>query len=702
MINWREVPFVRLLLPFILGIYLQITWGWSMFPLVYFMLSIVPLLGYLVFLKIKFKRQWISGILVNLFFLLFGICLSYTQDERNNTNHFKPLVQSQNTLLGVVNTVPELSAKTLSFQLKINELGAKGDSLIPCHGTILIRLPIDSLSSRIQYGDLLLVSGKVKGIPKKLNPGGFDMQRYLGFRNVYYQCWLKKPSWSILERDKGNVMLAWAYKSRAKLINVLKSRIQRKREFAVAAALILGYKEGLNNEIKSAYANTGATHVLAVSGLHAGLIWAIIAFLLKWVPLKSRLWSWTKTTLTIFGLWMFALISGASPSVLRAATMFSFLILGNSLNRNTNIYNTLAVSAFVLLMFNPWLIFEIGFQLSYLAVIGIVYFYQKIYGLWYIANPVGDYLWRLAVVSIAAQLVTFPISVFYFQQFPVYFLLSGLVVVPAAFLVLSLGLLLFFIEKLIPFLAVYVAKLLFVVLWLMNALIFLIDQLPSTFSKNIWMSWETMILWYLIIISFVIAFKLKQKKAIFFGTMLFLILVGKWSVKKINTYNQKQIIVYNIPGKTYVECIDGDHTYAFGSRDINLQRLDYIRKPTHVKKEVKSIEQIYFGQSDICKENWCLSQQVFQFYDTRFAFIDRLPLKDEYQRFHVDYIVLRKMADVDVKDLDDFFIYSTLILDGSIGWKKRSQIKFKALELGKHVIDTTVDGAFQLDLNNKK
>ena len=701
MINWREVPFVRLLLPLVLGIYFQRTWEWSIFPWIYVMLAVVPLISYLAFAKIKFQKQWISGVFVNLFFLLFGACLSFIQDDRNHVNHFKPLLQNQNTALGIVNTVPAIAAKTLSFQLKVKEIGSEGDSLTSSYGKLLVRVPIDSLSDQIEYGDLLLVSGGITRIQKNLNPDGFDFRRYLSFRNVHYQCWLKKASWVKLDQGHGSVVLSWAYKSRAALINTLKDRIYGKREFAVAAALILGYKEELNDEVKSAYANTGATHVLAVSGLHAGLIWAIITFLLKWIPLKSKIWFWTKTVLTISGIWLFALISGASPSVMRAATMFSFLIIGNALNRNTNIYNTLAVSAFVLLLLNPWLIFEIGFQLSYLAVIGIVYFYQKIYGLWYIANPIGNYLWQLVVVSLAAQLVTFPISVYYFQQFPVYFLLSGVVVVPAAFLVLGLGMGLFFIEKLIPFLAAYIGKVLFAVLWLMNALIYIIDQLPSSFSKDLWMSWEQMILWYLVMVSFVIAFKLKEKKALISGVMLLLVLAGIWSFDKIINYNRRQVIVYNIPGKTYVECIEGNQVYAFGSRDINPRSLEFATKPTHVKYGVKNIERNYFGEINKCSANWCISQQVFQFYDTRFAFVDQLPLTSDHSRLLIDYIVIRKNADFELKRLDDFFEYNTLILDSSVGEKQRKQIKFKALDLGKKVIDTSIDGAFQLDLNHE-
>ena len=125
-------------------------------------------------------------------------------------------------------------------------------------------------------------------------------------------------------------------------------------------------------------------HVLAVSGLHVGLIYFGLSFLLGLLPFKSSNWVWIKTWIMVAGVWFFALLTGASPSVLRAATMFSFIIVGQAMRHHPSIYNTLAGSAFFLLCIQPYMLFEVGFQLSYLAVTGIIYFQAKIYGELYI------------------------------------------------------------------------------------------------------------------------------------------------------------------------------------------------------------------------------------------------------------------------------------------------------------------------------
>lgn len=201
-----------------------------------------------------------------------------------------------------------------------------------------------------------------------------------------------------------------------------------------------------------AYSKTGTMHVLSVSGMHVGIVFLVLSFLFK--PLdKFHALSYFRIFLIVPAIWFYAMISGFSSPVCRAALMISLVVIGKVLHRNLNSYHIIAISAFFLLLYNPFFLFDVGFQLSYLAVFGLVYFHPKLYQLFHFHNKIFDYLWSYCALSIAAQLATFPLGLYYFHQFPLYFLLSNLLILLPVTLIMYLGILLLFIpfkEILIP------------------------------------------------------------------------------------------------------------------------------------------------------------------------------------------------------------------------------------------------------------
>ena len=665
----------------------------------YLLLFLSAYLAYSAFRKIRFRWQGINGLLVNLFFLILGYQLFYYQNDWNNKNHFRQYLQDENIVIGIVDNAPAHNNRTIQVNLKVREIDLNDDSRIDCSGKIMLRFRNDSLSQKINYGDLLLVNITVKPIQSSLNPEAFNFKRYLHFKNIHYQSFVSDGKWNRLESGHGSPVLNWSYKIRLNLLQTLKKSLKFENEYAVASALILGYKDELSEELKSAYANTGAMHVLAVSGLHTGLIWGIIAFLLKWIRWKHPAWQWIKTGITIACLWLFALITGASPSVLRAATMFTFLLIGQSLNRNTNIYNTLAGSAFCLLLFNPFLIVEVGFQLSYLAVIGIVYFYKKIYNLWYIENRIGDYLWRLTSVAFAAQLSTFPLSLFYFHQFPAYFWLSGLVVVPFAFLILGTGLSLFFIDQIIPFLSPLFAKLLIGCIWLMNAIIFLIEQLPSDFFKNIWIEGSTMILLYLVILFVVKAINSRKFKWLILGMSLLALMSFYTAFKSYYKEDNPSIVFYHFMRKSYIECIENTHAISYGDLEISEKSLKYATQNFHTKQGILKVDRFHFGHKNEMKDNWYLQNDFIQFFDKKIAFIDALPSRSPTNKIEVNFIVFRKKSNVSIKELNQFFEYDKIIFDGALSEWRLLKLKKECRQENVSFYDVNRRGALIIEID---
>ncbi len=699
MLNWREVPFFRILSSFILGILAYLVYEHSFSLFNYLLIFLTAYLGFAAFAKIQFRWQWLNGFLIGTFFFLLGYQVVYFHNDWNDKDHFRTFLQEENLILGIVNNAPQHNERSIQIDFKIQQIGSDINSLHDCSGKVSLYFRNDTTNQEINYGDLLVLKTSINAVKPVLNPEAFDFKKYLHFKNIHYQGFLKSDEWKKLESGYGNPVLDWAFKTRTYLISVLKKNIKSENEFAVASALILGYKNELTDELKNAYANTGAMHVLAVSGLHAGLIWGIIAFILKWIRWKHPAWNWIKTGITILGLWMFALITGASPSVLRAATMFSFLLMGTALNRNTNIYNTLAASAFCLLLFNPYLIAEVGFQLSYFAVIGIVYFYKKIYNLWYIENPVGDYLWRLSAIAISAQLMTFPMTMYYFHQFPAYFLLSGLVVVPVAFLILGLGIAIFSIDWLVPFLSATFAKGLVLIIWLMNAIIFLIEQLPTGFFKTIWIGLGTMLVLYILVLGIIAAINLKQFKYLILSTCMILLVGLNYSFKTLQVDQQKSIVFFHISGKTHVEFVDGDEVYSFGDDDIKEKQLRFATQNYHLKNGLSDAKSFYFENIDTVINNFFLHNNLIQFYNKKIAFVKKLPKNIPDKKLKVDFLMIQKGAKINLEEIIQFYEFKKLIIDGSLRDYEIISLKKEVLKYDLEIYDINREGAYMLDLN---
>ena len=251
----------------------------------------------------------------------------------------------------------------------------------------------------MKYGDRILFVGKVNEVKTQGNPNEFDYKRFLINRGITGQTFIQSNRFKVIDTQNGNKLFETAYKFRTKLASVYKNNRIGGREFAVLKALTLGDKSEIDTETKQSYSYSGATHILSVSGLHVGIIYVLFNFFLRFLGrLKTKKFNygvWLKVIILLIILWGFALLTGLSPSVKRASLMFSFVVIGHAGKRYVNIYNSIAASAFVLLIVNPYDITDIGFQLSYIAVISIVYFQPIIRRLFVIKNKLLYYFWSL-------------------------------------------------------------------------------------------------------------------------------------------------------------------------------------------------------------------------------------------------------------------------------------------------------------------
>lgn len=691
MINWRATPMIRICLAFITGILLAMLWpARSVFFAA--LLSLVPSLCILLVLALSsqtFRYRWLYGLVVFLAFSAMGYALAYLFDERLQNDHFTKYPASIEAYVGAIQKI-EPTEKRLRLFLSTEALIDSTGKRIRASGNILAYLPIDMASRQLKYRDKILLKGSIQPVPGALNPKAFDYARYLHLKNIHYQLFVREEAWHVL--DSSSDWRSLTDRLRQYCLEVLRRHLPTQNEFSVGAALMMGYKSEISDEVQNAYSQTGAMHVLAVSGLHVGLVQMIATFLLGLLPFKGRRWILIRTSLLLICIWGFAFLTGASPSVLRAAGMFSFLVLGLTFRRHTNVYNTLAASAFFLLCFNPFLLFDVGFQLSYLAVLGIVYFQPIIYRQWYVSNKLGDYLWKLTALSIAAQLTTFPLSIYYFHQFPLYFFLSGLVVVPAAGLILSLGILLFVVQS-IPLLGFAVGKALWCCIWLMNAVVFLIQQIPGGLLQGLWIGLVGILLIYLILACCVAALQSRQFKWINSALLVLALLLMMRAAQKWVQIQQKQMVIYHLRQETLIDILEGRNLYTLAEELPAEEELRYTALNFRQSNGAKPAQFCPFQEKNRGK-HWIYIHPLLQFRDYKLLIINGANEFDLPEHLQVNGVLLRNNPEWTMEVLKEKVDFQELIADGSNGWKTVNYWRNACASANIHFHNTALDGAF--------
>ena len=304
----------------------------------------------------------------------------------------------------------------------------------PCKSIVYIQK--DSNSQSLRYGDVISLKNTFRLIENN-DSTSFDYKSFLANQYIYSQAYIKAEQWKYLDHLQS--VASYCMQTRRIILNTLKSKGLTEKNYKLIAALAFGDKSLLDNSTKKDFQTAGAMHILAVSGLHVGIINGLLLFLFGFIQNRKLLW--LKLLCCILGIWAYACITGMSPSVQRASIMCTMVSISLLLKRHSSTYNTLAVAAFFSLLLSPNDLFSIGFQLSYAAVLSIVYFGTLIQNLFHPETPIGSYLWGIIAVSVAVQIGTMPLTLYYFGIIPTYSLLTNIVVIPLSFVILTLTIL---------------------------------------------------------------------------------------------------------------------------------------------------------------------------------------------------------------------------------------------------------------------
>ncbi len=575
MFQWMPYAMVRVTLFFGVGIFLGILYP-SPIPVGGIICMFVALLiFYGVLWKKRAPRVVVGGFGLSIVLILGYVHLSW-RTARNDRSHF--MYESHPVRAYVVEVVRYNEEKSNAWrtEMTVRHIWADG-RWKPAAGRVLLYLARADYPTPFRYGDVLLIRGHPQFVAPPMNPGAFDWQRFLAYRNIYHQHYVRGLDALRIDSNRGNPLISGAIAVRDWADRQLRTYIDGAWEQATASALVLGVSDRLDGELLQAYAATGAMHVLAVSGLHVSIIYGILVMLGRPFE-KTRSGQALLAFVCVVLLWCYAFITGWSPSVLRAVTMFTFVALARPWKQSTNIYNTMAASAFCLLLYDPFFVMSVGFQLSYLAVFGIVFLHPYLYRLWEPESRWWDEVWKVVSVSVAAQLATLSISLFYFHQFPVYFLLANMLVVPLSFVVLVGGLALL-PATVFPPLA---GALGFIVYWaikLMNTAIVWLGSLPGSVIRGIYIDRAQAMLLNVILLGAILGVLRKKRgwwMAAFASIICFSLLGWVWTLR---IASKDHITIYHARAETRIDFASrGVYQVWVDSSDVRSRPIDPVHR----------------------------------------------------------------------------------------------------------------------------
>jgi competence protein ComEC len=689
---WKKAPFLRLLLPMATGILFQ--W-YCRIEIQFLIISAVCFaalyIGFIMIpLSLLYKIRWMQGIIINLILIICGCWIAWQKDLRNETKWLGKFYHDSDQLVVTILEPLENKARSFKAEAEVVHVIAR-NKLYDANGKIIIYFEKDSLPPELKYGDRIILNKRLQEIRNTGNPGAFDYRQYAAFHGIFHTVYLEKKDWLLLPGNNAGRLKQFLFTARENILLVLRKYLTgQDDQLAIAEALLIGYTQDLDKDLVQAYSNTGVVHIIAISGMHLGLIYIMLLWIFKKIPGLNRI-RILKVVVVISSLWLFALLTGGSASILRAAVMFTCIITGENLKRRSSIYNSLAASAFLLLCYNPFFLWDVGFQLSYLALAGIIIFQKPLFKLWYCKYRLPGKIWQLTSVTLAAQVLTFPVCLYYFHQFPTMFLFTNILLVPLSGLILFAEIFLVAFAWL-PWIPFYLGKITWYMLWVMNAVIGWFNHLPFSVWDRISISLSSTLILYVVVASFSIWLFYKKKTAFIFS--LFMLVFFSVTILHANwqAAHQQKLIVYNIPRHRSIDFING-RQYSFvaddeAAGDVMLQRFHL--RPSRIAMQL--------SQKKGSPLFTMTGKGVYFINNRKVLVIDRGINYQSMKKINVDIIILSGNAKLSIPQLVSVFNCGQFVFDSSNSLWKIAKWKKDCEQLHLPCYSVPDQGAFVFDL----
>lgn len=611
-------------------------------------------------------------------FILIGIISITIQTNSNNNNYFGKYLKDNNQIILQI----EKALKPSNFYQKFeaNILQINQQKVI---GKVLLNIKRDSTQKNIKVDDIIFTSSEIKKNKAPLNPFQFDYGNYLHKQQIDYQLYTYDQDYLVLDRS---------IKTIKGLAFIIRDKINKKLinynftidELAVINAILLGQRQDISKDLYKDYQRAGAVHILAVSGLHIGIILLILQFLLK--PLERiKNGKIIKLIFLIILLWAYAFLAGFSASVIRAVSMFSAVAFGMFLGKSTQVKNSLVISMFFLLLFHSHFLFDVGFQLSYAAVFSIVIFQPEMSKIIIPKNKVFRYFWQIFTVTLAAQIGVLPLSLYYFHQFPGLFFISSLVIIPLLGIILAFGFIIIFLAS-FQILPQFVANIYNFVIHTLNNFVEFISLQENFIIQNIFFPLSYLIMMSLLIIvsyNFIRKRTFKSLKLLLIGLISFQIILiyQKWNVQNTNS-----LIVFHQNKSSLIAKISGNKIALYSCNTINKKQLHYHKNS--IRNEL--------GDVNITEHN--AIKNIIKFNHEHYLIIDSSAIYLDLE-FKPQKVILRQSPKINFERVLIKIKPNLVIIDGSNyksyvkNWEKSAKI----LNVKLHY--TSDKGAYFLDLN---
>ena len=634
---------ICLILGIIIGYVFNITLTLSLYTSA--SLLVILFILFLIAKKQFIKTIWF-GLLAFIALISVGILTVNLHNQQNLSNHYSNYI-----------SIKTDSSKTVTFRVRdVLKHGNYYDKYVidilkienkAVTGKSLLNIQKDSTQQQLKVDDILISKTEFKDLIPPLNPSQFDYKTYLEKQYIYHQIFTENQSF--FKVDTRNKTLFGIADNIRTFINTKLERYNFKpNELAIINALLLGQKQDISQEVYTSYTNAGAIHILAISGLHIGIILLILSFVFKPIE-RFKYGKLLKATLLVTILWSFALIAGLSASVTRAVTMFSIVAIAMNLKRPTNVYNTLAISMFIILLFKPLFLFDVGFQLSYLAVFAIVTIDPLLFKLWKPKNKIITFYWHTLTVTVSAQLGIIPVSLFYFHQFPGLFFISNLVIIPFLGVILAFGLLIILLAS-INLLPLFLAQSYGYIISLMNSFVGWVSKQEIFLFKDISFNILNVLVSFLFIITLIKLFKKKS----YANLKLFLIAILLFQCTIIYIEYSKpanQFIVFHKSRYSLIGHTTSDKIIVAHDFDSITQVKNNIIKDFTVGNHINKVEE------DAIQSIYILNNKTLLILDSLGVYNINI--------FQPDYVLLRQSPKINLYRLIDSIKPKYIIADGS-------------------------------------
>jgi len=645
----------------------------------------------LIFAIVSFhSNRSLSSIFILLVCILMGILTYESHQMYYDHNHFSKIAQPDDILIITIDNV-NVNSKNIQCKSTVSYAGPSIDTLQRVGGKILVYFPLEEEINLFSGVSLALVNNSY-GIFENNNPLTFDYKAFLANKKIYHQSYAYEGGYTILSYDQKNIISGTSDRSRNYVKVLLDNYIHDDKNRAIARAMLLGDRSLVDDELNRAYSDTGAIHILAVSGLHVGLVGWFVLMLLKPIQ-RFRYTEVIISFIAIMSIWLYVLMTGSGAPSMRAAAMYSCVLGAPLFRRYLSTYNTIGAAAIGILLLNPNQMMTISFQFSFIAVVSIIFFFPHVQKTLTWNSRVANYIWQLVALSISAQILLAPLSIYYFHKFPLLFWLSGIVAIPAAGMIIGLGIALV-LTSLIPFVSAYITPIVGQLLeWVITGLNFsinLIDSIPHNIVDGIWIDRISLLILYFGLLIAMIGMTKKKAILIYACAGLFF-LQGCYHLYETNKiWKEKNLVVYHIYKNSIAEFIaGGDRTYLL--HNVNKESTEnWNCKNFRMSKKVNKLTEL--------SEKKIETRHGLIAIDTTLILVN--PTKELLNHTVSEEIDLYFYTDDEIeiaKSIIEKYAIKKIVIDGSNIFTKK-KIKGLLEERGIEYHDTAISGAFVYEL----